>query len=171
MPCCTGCEAGSSDLTPPLRFLADAMLGRLARWLRVLGFDTTYDPALHDAALVRLADAEDRVLLTRDRHLLRELRPRRAVEITSDVPLHLLASLVATLGLEAPDELFTRCLLCNAPLEEVGPGDATTLVPPEARELGGPFRRCPSCGRVYWPGSHARRMTRALAAALPEWFG
>lgn len=83
------------------------MLGRLARWLRVLGFDTVYDPSLDDAALVRLADTEDRLLLTRDRYLLRELRPRRAIEITSDSPLQQLVALVTTLELSAPDELFT----------------------------------------------------------------
>ena len=145
------------------------MLGRLARWLRVLGFDTVYDPSLDDAALVRLADTEDRLLLTRDRYLLRELRPRRAIEITSDSPLQQLVALVTTLELSAPDELFTRCLLCNTPLETVAPADALTFLPTAARELPGPFRRCPSCGRAYWAGSHVRRMTRALAAALPGW--
>jgi len=145
------------------------MLGRLARWLRVLGFDTAYDPSLDDAALVRVTDAEDRVLLTRDRHLLRELRPRRAIEVTSDTPLEQLAALVASLELDAPDELFTRCLLCNTPLEEIPAAEAVTALPPAARDLNGPFRRCPTCGRVYWPGSHVRRMTRALATALPGW--
>jgi uncharacterized protein with PIN domain len=145
------------------------MLGRLARWLRVLGFDTAYDPSLDDTALVRLSDAEDRVLLTRDRHLLRELHPRRAIEVTNDIPLQQLAALVASLDLSAPDELFTRCLLCNTPLDEVSPANARTVLPAAARELEGPFRRCPSCGRTYWPGSHVRRMKRALAAALPGW--
>lgn len=156
-------------MTSP-RFLADAMLGRLARWLRVLGFDTRYDPALQDAALVQLADAEDRIVLTRDRHLLRELRPRRAVEVTSDTPLHQLGALIEQLGLEAPRELFTRCLLCNAILDDVPDADVPSVVPPAARGLPGPVRRCSVCGRVYWPGSHVRRMTRALATAVPKWF-
>jgi len=152
-----------------VRFLADAMLGRLARWLRVLGFDTAYDPSLDDVALVRLANAENRVLLTRDRHLLRELRPRRAIEVTSDTPLEQLAALVPALELKAPDALFTRCLLCNTPLEEIPSAEAVTALPPTVRELKGPFRRCPTCSRMYWPGSHVRRMTRALTTALPGW--
>ena len=159
-------------------FLADAMLGRLARWLRVLGYDTAFDPDLPDAALVRLAAGEGRVLLTRDRHLLRELRPARALEIREDTPLAQLREVIDALGLAPPRELFTRCLVCNTPLETVAASmaDAGTLggalrdtIPPSARELDGPVRRCAGCGRTYWPGSHVRRMRAALEAALPHW--
>lgn len=153
---------------PPTRFIADAMLGRLARWLRVLGHDTLYDPSLDDRALVDLANRDDRVLLTRDRHLLRELRPRRAVEITHDAPLDQLAALADELALPPPNELFRRCLVCNTPLSDVPPPEAAELVPPAARVLAGPVRRCPTCGRIYWPGSHVRRMTRALASVFPS---
>ena len=143
------------------------MLGRLARWLRAIGYDTVYDESLHDRALVEIANREDRVLLTRDRHLLRELRPRRAVEITADAPLDQLQSLVTALDLPLPDDLFRRCLVCNAPLDEVPEAEAAVLLPPAARALPGPVRRCATCGRVFWPGSHVRRMTRALARVFP----
>ena len=158
-------------MAPP-RFAADAMLGRLARWLRVLGFDTTYDAAIADSDLVRLADGEERILLTRDRHLLRELPPARSLEVRRDVPLEQLRDVVAAFDLTPPAELFTRCLVCNTVLTPPLPAAAAVrLLPPAAGELAGPVRRCPGCARVYWHGSHVRRMVRALARALPEWNG
>jgi len=154
------------------RFIADAMLGRLARWLRVLGYDTLYDPAVADPELVRMADLEGRTLLTRDRSLLRERRPARALEVRSDDPLRQLRDLVDALDLAPPSELFTRCLVCNAVLSTpLSPADAAAVVPPNARGLPGPVRRCQSCGRIYWPGSHARRMRQTLERVLPGWGG
>jgi uncharacterized protein with PIN domain len=151
-------------------FLADAMLGRLARWLRAIDADTAQlalDATDHE--LVARAEAEERVLLTRDRHLLRELRPVRAFAIESDVPLQQLAQVVRAFELPRPAEFLTRCLLDNAPLRDVPPGEASEIVPPRSRDLPGAVRRCPTCGRVYWRGSHVRRMEAALLAAVPEW--
>jgi uncharacterized protein with PIN domain len=155
---------------PQPRFAADAMLGRLARWLRMLGFDTTYNAVLSDSDLVRLAGDEGRILLTRDRRLLRDLRPEFAHEVRQDEPLDQLRELVAALDLPAPAELFTRCMLCNAvlppPLDEEA---AAHLLPPAVRGIPGPVRRCPVCDRVYWHGSHVRRMSEALERAVPGW--
>jgi hypothetical protein len=160
--------AARSGLTAD-RFLADAMLGRLARWLRVIGCDTAYDPTAHDPALVERARNEDRILLTRDRPLVVELRPDRALFIVADRPLEQLRQVVTDVDLGAPGELFTRCLVCNTELRPATQAEWATLVPLEARALPGPMRRCPTCGRVYWPGSHARRMRAALMRAFPEW--
>ena len=146
------------------------MLARLARWLRVLGWDTRLDPALPDAEIVRLAEAEQRVLLTRDRGLLRELRPRQALQITHDQPLAQLTQVLRELHLEAPQELFTRCTVCNTPLSPpLDTESRARLLPPDVLALPGPARACPGCGRLYWPGSHARRMRQALEGALPGW--
>jgi uncharacterized protein len=146
------------------------MLGRLARWLRVLGYDTLYDPSLADPALVELANAEQRVVLTRDRRLLRDLRPARHVEIVSDHPIEQLRAVIDACALEPPVELFTRCLLCNTALDELPRNESRSLLPPRSRDLPGPTRRCLTCGRVYWVGSHARRMRETLSGELPSWF-
>jgi hypothetical protein len=153
----------------PPRFAADAMLGRLARWLRVLGYDTSHDMTLSDPVLVRRANEEGRVLVTRDRHLLRELKPVRAVEVRDDAPLEQLKAVIAELGLTPPPQLFVRCLLCNEPLQALARDEALPLLPEGVRELPGPVRRCPRCARLYWDGSHVRRMRAALDRALPGW--
>lgn len=155
---------------PEPRFVADAMLARLARWLRVLGFDTVFDPALDDRALVELAEEENRVLLTRDRHLIAHLRPRRFVQVVADAPLAQLREIAAASDLALPRELFTRCLVCNAELRAATAAEVGQLVPQRSRALQGPFLRCPQCDRVYWPGSHVRRMRATLARAFPEQF-
>lgn len=152
-----------------LCFFADAMLGRLARWLRVLSYDTAYDAEIDDPDLVARADAESRVLLTRDRHLVTHLRPARSVLIHSDVPLDQLHEVVGACDLGPPAELFTRCPVCNGALRPATPVEQRDLVPVAAQALPGPVHRCPRCGRVYWLGSHTERMRRTLAAAFPAW--
>lgn len=156
----------ASDDLP--RFAVDAMLGRLARWLRALGYDTHYRPGIDDHDLVELANREHRVLLTRDRHLITFLRPARGMLIDSDVPLVQLDEVAATCGIRPTDDLFNRCLLCNTRLRTATRTEIDTLVPERSRSMPGPFLRCPGCGRVYWPGTHIRRMRRALASRFPD---
>jgi uncharacterized protein with PIN domain len=162
-------------LEPPaaaIRFAADAMLGRLARWLRVLAFDTFYEDGIADPQLVSLSNDEGRVLLTRDRHLLRELRPPRAYEVRQDAPLAQLHAVVTDLRLPAPPELFLRCMVCNSVLGPALPQhEADAMVPHGVRGIPGPVRQCPTCLRVYWHGSHARRMRAAIERTLPGWLG
>lgn len=154
--------------TPPgePRFAADAMLGRLARWLRVIGADTTWKPDVADADLARHALEEDRILLTRDRSLTEEWRLPRVLLLASEAPLEQLRQVAAAYGLEWRGRLFRRCSLCNTRLV---PLEATALrgrVPQRvARELRR-FAECPSCRRVYWEGSHTRRMRRVLEQTL-----
>lgn len=152
------------------RFLADAMLARLARWLRVLNYDTRHDPTIHDPELVQLADEEDRWLLTRDRALVKELRPTKSVLITRDDPLHQLTEVVDRCELCRPDRLFLRCLVCNTPLREATNREINDQLPPSAENYPDTRLYCPQCHRLYWPGSHTQRMTRTLKRALPDWF-
>jgi uncharacterized protein with PIN domain len=152
-----------------MRFAADAMLGRLGRWLRVLGYDTFYDAAIADPARVRLAAEEGRMLLTRDRHLLRELRPVQALEVRRDDPLEQLQDLVAALALQGPVAMFSRCLVCNTPLEDLDAAEAAVLAQELEYAPPSPVRRCPCCHKLFWEGSHSRRMRAALRRALPDW--
>ncbi|MHB1294264.1 MAG: Mut7-C RNAse domain-containing protein [Anaerolineae bacterium] len=148
-------------MEPELRLVADAMLGRLARWLRLLGYDTLYDARWDDPTLVRLARAEDRVLLTRDTELAR----RRGVRVTfvkSEVLQEQLAQLHRELGVRAR-EPFSRCPVCNAPLEQVPKDRAWGMVPPYVFMTQDAFQVCPVCGRFYWRGTHWDHMLAAIA--------
>lgn len=155
------------DTAPP-GFAVDAMLGRLARWLRALGFDTVYQPGIDDHDLVAIANKEDRILLTRDRHLITHLRPRRGLLLTSGKPLEQLGEVSGQYGIEPTADLFNRCLICNSRLRPATPAEVDSRVPQDSRLMPGPFLVCPGCDRIYWPGSHVRRMRRALAELFPQ---
>ncbi|WP_341503927.1 Mut7-C RNAse domain-containing protein [Gallaecimonas sp. GXIMD4217] len=157
-------------MSPKPRFLADAMLGRLARWLRVLDYDTLYHPEKPDPELVAIADREERWLLTRDRALVNELRPHRSLLIQSQKPLQQLREVIDACQLPRPDALFRRCLLCNGRLRAASAEEIDRLAPLSSRQYGDELLYCPGCHRLYWPGSHTRRMARALARTLPHWF-
>lgn len=150
------------------RFLTDAMLGKLTRWLRVLGFDTTFNPAQHDRALVAIADDQHRTLLTRDRHLITFLQPERGLLIQVDRPLQQLRQVVEECTLSAPQELFTRCILCNTPLQKAPP-ELIERVPAEASGKPETVLFCCHCRKLYWHGSHTERMREQLRQALPGW--
>jgi uncharacterized protein with PIN domain len=142
-------------------FIADAMLGSLAKWLRILGYDTRFDPALSDHQLVRLARAEDRVLLTRDRALAQ----RRGVRILSIHGERLdeqIRQVLTDLELE-PDRSFSRCPVCNQQLETVDSETIRSRVPAYVAQTHNTFRCCPACHRVYWRGTHWQRMDERLA--------
>jgi hypothetical protein len=152
----------------PPRFLADTMMGGLARWLRILGFDAVHDAALNDDALVRRALAEGRSILTRDRRLGQEWRIDAVVCFTSDAPLKQLAELARAVDLDRDARPFTRCSVCNAELVEARAEDVRERVPENVLRTSTSFVQCPSCLRVYWEGSHTARMRRMLARVLPS---
>ena len=154
---------GAADTSVP-RFAADAMLGRLAKWLRLLGYDTLYDPTLDDAALATVARAEERIVLTRD-HALSERRGTRSILVTSQVPREQLSQLRRELGI-GPVAPLSRCSLCNHPLEAMERDRAEGLVPPYVFATHTRFWRCAACGRLYWLGSHCARMGAVMGVDL-----
>ena len=132
------------------------MLGRLATWLRLLGYDTAYLPAADDPALARVARADDRVLLTRDVELTRR-RGIRFVLIESEFVDEQLQQVFHSLDLSAR-QAFSRCAECNTPLEPASKESVRGAVPPYVFQTRQRFLRCPHCHRVYWRGTHWARM-------------
>jgi hypothetical protein len=143
------------------------MLGRLARWLRLLGYDTLYRRDWDDAELARVAVRDGRVLLTRDRELAGRRIVRNALLVDVDDPEEQLRFVVRSLEL-APDlsRMFSRCAHCNAAVEPVGPDEVEGRVPAYVRRHCDRFARCPECGRVYWNGTHQRLARSRIARIL-----
>jgi uncharacterized protein with PIN domain len=151
----------------PPRFMADAMLGRLARWLRILGFDTAYEPDLDDGDLVRRAVRQRRIILTRDRRLPDEWRVSGVRVLGAQTPMEQLREVEAAFAICRDAQPFTRCSRCNERLHAASSDDVGPDVPPRVLLDRKRFRRCPRCRRVYWSGSHVDRIHRALGEALP----
>lgn len=148
----------------PVRLIADGMLGRLARWLRLLGYDTAYEKDTSDLELARRARAEGRVLLTRDRALAAR-RGLRTLLIESERVQEQVRQVVETLG-PPPNLALSRCSLCNVPLEPATPQQVADRVPPYVLQTQKRFGVCPICGRVYWTGTHLQHMRRYLGPFL-----
>jgi uncharacterized protein with PIN domain len=144
----------------PLKLLADGMLGKLAKWLRLLGYDTAYDNVADDPELAHRARAEGRVLLTRDRELASR-HGLRTLLVESEVLEEQVRQVQEALGPPSAPAL-SRCAVCNTELEQVSSEDIASRVPPYVVRTQTGFRRCPSCGRVYWPGTHVDEMQERL---------
>ena len=151
------------------RFIADVNVGRLAKWLRALGYDTLFFKEIDDDDLVRIGLAEGRVLLTRDSRLMERrvaaLGPLKAILIRSEEVQLQLKQVVESLGLDCRRRPFSLCLECNQGLESVPRSKVRTQVPPYVFETQASFHRCPSCRKVYWQGTHWQHMSEELEKA------
>ncbi len=136
------------------------MLGRLARWLRVLGYDTLYYSDADDPALAEQARTEDRILLTRDVELSRR-RALRVLLLQDDQIEGQLREVVSAFHLSTQNA-FSRCIHCNLILQEIDREAARPLVPPFVFSTQNRFRQCSQCHRVYWRGTHWARMLATL---------
>lgn len=148
----------------PPRFLADAMLGRLARWLRLLGFDTAFEAHVADEALVRRALREGRAILTRDRALPAQWRVEDVLVLRAATLRGQLREVLDAFALAERIRPLTRCSVCNGPLRAARPDEVAARVPPRVLAAECDFRACPDCGRVYWRGSHTERILHAVDA-------
>lgn len=150
------------------RFIADAMLGKLTKWLRVMGVDVLYDPHGSDRQVLRCAAQEGRILLTRNHRLVQRRGTVRRLLIESDYYHEQIRQVVQTFGLAPEARLFSRCLRCNTPLGEVAKQAVAGQVPPYVYATQIAFKRCAACDRLYWGGTHSENMRRQLRVMLGE---
>ncbi|HUU57312.1 MAG TPA: Mut7-C RNAse domain-containing protein [bacterium] len=148
-------------------FLADAALGRLARYMRMLGYDVAYVRGRDGAAVLRETLRTGRTLLTRRRDLAAR-EDISAFLVEDDDVLAQLAAAARRFELRFTADAMTRCIECNEPLRGVPKEEVWDLLPPHVRKTQEKFTRCPSCGRVYWPGTHYARAVARLLEALRE---
>jgi uncharacterized protein with PIN domain/sulfur carrier protein ThiS len=140
------------------RFVLDVHLGKLARLLRMLGFDAALDPRADDEAIARTALRERRIILSRDRGLLKRRIVTHGYLVRETGPGEQAAEVMARFDLRRAIRLFGRCMRCNVPLRACTQGEASARVPPAVAALYDTFHECPGCGRVYWKGSHWEAM-------------
>ncbi len=149
-----------------MRFIADAMLGRLARWLRILGFDVLYYPDIEDRQVIRTAREQERIILTRDGDLLKNKGAGSAILIRSDRTREQLRELGNRLHFDEAEPLG-RCAVCNGVLSGVrDKGEVREAVPDFIYHNFNQFLRCGGCGKVYWRGSHQEKFRETIKDIL-----
>ncbi|MDH5539291.1 MAG: Mut7-C ubiquitin/RNAse domain-containing protein [Rhizobacter sp.] len=156
------------DVTPLLRlrarplrnsrFVADAHLGGLAHLLRMMGYDTLYDNRFDDAQIELIAITQRRIVLTRDRDLLKRGGVTHGCFVRALRSRAQLREVFARLDLARGARPFTRCLSCNATLQPIARAEALPKLPPRVAAQHERFSTCPECSRVFWEGSHWQRM-------------
>jgi len=164
------------DVTPLLRvreqplrtprFVADAHLGALARLLRIAGFDTLYDNRYQDREIADIAGRDDRIVLTRDRELLKLRSITHGCYVHAVKPTQQFMEIIDRLDLARSARPFSLCLVCNAPLRSIEKAAVLERLPASVRDQQERFTRCDVCHRVFWEGSHWRRMQALLTESL-----
>ncbi len=148
------------------KFIVDCNVGRLAKWLRLMGHDTLFFNGTSDSHLVATALAEGRVILSRDRQIMKRRAittgKLKAILIRNDEPELQMRQVIGELGLDSKSRPFTICLECNQALVERDKGEVKDLVPPYVYQTQSQFMQCPACHRIYWRGTHWQAMTERL---------
>jgi uncharacterized protein with PIN domain len=148
------------------RFAADKTLGRLTKWLRLLGFDTRYAFEVTDKKFIDTLE-KDRILLTRTRRIQNQFQSRKLIFVESDHLAQQLNQIFRELGLKAAQTRpFSRCLQCNVPIVSVQKASIRGRVPDYIFEIHDRFQKCPECDRIYWPGSHTRKSLEKIEQVL-----
>jgi uncharacterized protein with PIN domain len=149
-----------------MKFIADAMLGRLAKWLRLLGFDVLYYPAIEDRKLIRIVREQERILLTRDTRLLKQKALKEYIYIKSNDIFGQLLEIKGELNFRDA-ELPGRCIICNGLLYNIPQKrEIKESVPDFIYHSFDSFIKCRECGKVYWEGTHHKRIKDTIAEIL-----
>ncbi len=135
-------------------FIADSMLGKLTKWLRIAGVDVEYKKDITDEELIRRANSEGRVILTRDRFVVKRKAAQDYLLIWGNYLREQLEEFFQVFRLDTLDSAFTRCIRCNLPLNAMERNEARYRVPIYVWETQEKFKSCPSCLRIYWSGTH-----------------
>jgi uncharacterized protein len=143
------------------RFIADVHLGKLARLLRLLGFDTAYKNNFTKEELVTISSEEKRTLLSRDSSIAK-VGLQQYLIVTTEDPLQQLKQVVQDLGLTNHSHTFSRCIACNGSLEMVAKETILPLLGKNTKEYYHEFWQCNNCKRIYWKGSHYERMLKTI---------
>ena len=157
-----------SNLT---KFVADGHLGKLARDLRLFGFDVAYDRDADDRQLLAIMRESNRALLTRDRRLLMHAIVQHGYYLRSQNPINQTIEVLRRFDLFSAIAPFTRCLRCNAPLEEVKKNEVIQRLEPLTKIYYEEFRRCMGCGQIYWAGSHFSKLQKRLEEIRAQFRG
>lgn len=149
-----------------LKFIVDQNVGRLVKWLRIMGYDTIFFNGSNDSRMIATALAEGRVILTRDTQIMRRRVVTRgllkAILIQSDDPEQQMLQVIETLNLDCNFRPFALCLECNEYLVERSKEEVKNRVPPYVFKTQEQYMQCPSCRRIYWRGTHWQAMTKRL---------
>jgi len=146
-------------------FIADCHLGKLAKYLRLMGFDTLYFAQIDDNDLLDLANAEERIILTRDKELY--MRKKAHCVLLKAVKMEKqLQDLVKMFHLKKHLHHFSRCIVCNEPLKQIDKASILHRLEPKVRRYFSHFEICKKCDRIYWHGDHYKRMNALLEEIL-----
>jgi hypothetical protein len=145
-----------------LKFIADVHLGKLTKYLRLCGYDTFYRTDLDDNEIIEESLSGKRVILTRDKELLKNKKITHGIWIRSQHPRTQLIEVITWLGIRKPKALFTRCMECNGLLREVEKNEILDRLLPMTRRYYRRFKICDDCSRIYWNGSHYRNMKKEI---------
>jgi uncharacterized protein with PIN domain len=153
-----------ATVSPEFRFIADDQIGRLAKYLRLCGFDTIFVDSLTDRNIIDIAVREHRIILSRDKELMSNKKVTRGFRILSEKPVEQLSEVISNYGLRKFFQPFSRCTNCNGLLEIVNEDEIDDKLPQRTREFFSHFMRCSSCGKIYWEGSHYDRMKKFISS-------